>query len=59
MADIPLPPSQKKSEENDSGADCEKYEPIMGGYCKFYVTKTGDCIIKFSLCDGFGVLKKK
>ncbi|MCG3258634.1 MAG: hypothetical protein H7644_02725 [Candidatus Heimdallarchaeota archaeon] len=59
MADIPLPPSKNKSEDDDSGADCEKYEAIMGGYCKFYVTKTGECMIKFSLCDGFGVLKKK
>ncbi len=59
MADIPLPPSNKKSEDDYSGADCEKYDPIMGGYCKYYVTKTEECMIKFNLCDGFGVVKKK
>jgi hypothetical protein len=58
MAEIPLPPSNNKSGDDNSDADCEKYDPIMGGYCKYYVTKTGECMIKFSLCDGFGILKK-
>ena len=58
MGEIPLPPSSKKSNEGASDADCDKYEPIMGGYCKFYITATGDCMIKYNLCDGFGVLKK-
>ncbi|OLS33115.1 MAG: hypothetical protein HeimAB125_01860 [Candidatus Heimdallarchaeota archaeon AB_125] len=58
MAEIPLPPSSKKSDDSASNADCEKYDPIMGGYCKYYVTKTGECMIEFNLCDGFGTLKK-
>ncbi len=58
MANIPLPPSGKKSEDDNPDANCEKYEAMMGGYCKYYITKTGDCMIKFALCDGFGKLKK-
>ncbi|MBY9000284.1 MAG: hypothetical protein KGD64_05175 [Candidatus Heimdallarchaeota archaeon] len=59
MVDIPLPPSSKGSESDKSDANCEKYEEIMGGYCKYYTTKTGECMIIYGLCDGFGVLKKK
>jgi len=58
MANIPLPPSGKKSEDDNPNANCEKYEAMMGGYCKYYITKTGDCMIKFDHCDGFGKLKK-
>jgi hypothetical protein len=58
MANIPLPPSGKKSENDNPDANCEKYEAMMGGYCKYYITKTGDCMIKFGRCDGFGKLKK-
>ncbi len=58
MANIPLPPSGKKSEDDNPDANCEKYEAMMGGYCRYYITKTGDCMIKFGRCDGFGKLKK-
>ena len=58
MANIPLPPSGKKSDNDNPDANCEKYEAMMGGYCKYYITKTGDCMIKFGRCDGFGKLKK-
>lgn len=57
MADIPLPPSGKKSSNQRSDANCEKYEAIMGDYCKYYITKTGECMLKYSRCNGFGVLK--
>ena len=58
MANIPLPPGGKKSDDDNPDANCEKYEAMMGGYCKYYITKTGDCMTKFSRCDGFGKLKK-
>lgn len=58
MANIPLPPSGNKTEDDNPDANCEKYEAMMGGYCKYYITKTGDCMIKFGRCDGFGKLKK-
>jgi hypothetical protein len=57
MADIPLPPSKNGQNNGNPDADCEKYEPIMGDFCKYYVTKNGECMIKFSHCDGYG--KKK
>jgi len=59
MVDIPLPPSSTDSKDEKSNATCEKYEEIMGGYCKYYITKSRECMIKYGLCDGFGVLKKK
>ncbi|MHA1345138.1 MAG: hypothetical protein ACTSO3_01935 [Candidatus Heimdallarchaeaceae archaeon] len=59
MVDIPLPPSSTSSNDEESNATCEKFEEIMGGYCKYYITKNGECTIKYGLCDGFGVLKKK
>ena len=59
MADIPLPPSGKTTGNNNSDATCEKYDAIMGGYCKYYITKSGECMLKYGQCDGFGVLKKK
>lgn len=59
MADIPLPPSKKSSDDKGKDATCEKYEEIMGGYCKYYITKSGECMLKYGLCDGFGMLKKK
>ncbi|MHA1223699.1 MAG: hypothetical protein ACTSSG_02050 [Candidatus Heimdallarchaeaceae archaeon] len=59
MANIPLPPSGKSSKNDNPDANCEKYDPIMGGYCKFYITKTGECMLKYGRCDGFGVLKEK
>ena len=57
MADIPLPPSKQGQANGNADADCEKYDPIMGDFCKYYVTKTGECMIKFSLCNGYGELK--
>ena len=59
MVDIPLPPSGKESKDENPDATCEKYDPIMGGYCKYYITKSGECMLKYGLCDGFGTLKKK
>lgn len=58
MVDIPLPPSSTGPKDEKSNVTCEKYEEIMGGYCKYYTTKSGDCMMKYGLCDGFGVLKK-
>ncbi len=57
MAGIPLPPGKKGEQNGNPDADCEKYEPIMGDYCKYYVTITEECMIKFSLCNGYGKLK--
>ena len=57
MTGIPLPPGKKGEQNGNPDADCEKYEPIMGDYCKYYVTITEECMIKFSLCNGYGKLK--
>ncbi|MEE9410610.1 MAG: hypothetical protein V3V41_06755 [Candidatus Heimdallarchaeota archaeon] len=59
MADIPLPPSGKESEDKNPNATCEKYDAIMGGFCNYYITKTSDCMIKYGRCDGYGILKEK
>ncbi|MHA1200758.1 MAG: hypothetical protein ACTSQF_15670 [Candidatus Heimdallarchaeaceae archaeon] len=57
MADIPLPPSKQGQKDGNPDANCEKYEAIMGYFCKYCVTKTGECMIKFNLCDGYAELK--
>ncbi len=57
MADIPLPPSKQAKKNGNPNANCEKYEPIMGDYCKYYVTKSANCMIKYGDCDGYGELK--
>jgi len=59
MANIPLPPSGKESEDINPDATCEKYDAIMGGFCKYYITKTTECMLKYGQCDGYGILKKK
>ena len=59
MAKIPLPPSGSSSSDRNDDATCEKYEEIMGGYCKYYITKSGECMLKYGRCDGFGELKEK
>ena len=58
MAKIPKPPTSSEESERNPNADCPKYEPMMGGYCKYYLTRTGDCTLKVGKCDGFGVLQK-
>jgi len=59
MAEIPKPPGSDEGEvDRNPNANCPKYEPIMGGYCKYYLTRTGECTLKFGKCDGFGVLEK-
>ena len=55
---IPTPPKKDEQDESNPNADCPEYDPIMGGYCKYYVTRTGACIKELGPCDGFGVLKK-
>ena len=58
MAGIPLPPSGKSEDEDTSEADCPQYDPIMGGYCKYFVTRSSECMRGIGPCDGFGNLKK-
>ena len=59
MAKIPLPPSSSGSNDRNADATCEKYEEIMGGYCRYFITKNSECMLKYGRCDGFGVLKEK
>ncbi|UJG41996.1 MAG: hypothetical protein K9W45_05895 [Candidatus Heimdallarchaeum aukensis] len=54
---IPTPPSKDSNEEGNPDANCPEYKPIMGNYCEFFVTRTGECIKGVGKCDGFGVLK--
>ncbi len=59
MVDIPLPKGSKKEDNNSNpDANCPKYEAVHGGFCKYYQTRDGSCVIKYSRCDGYGVLKE-